>query len=100
MDFTVVVGGYLLGLRREMLPVYALGAVVGLLKNWVPAVGIVALSVGLGLMLAHSPERVLTASLIVVLLVLRQMPWAITNALKRRQRPGWPSAWHCRVSPC
>lgn len=79
---------------REMLPAYALGAVVGLWKKWVPAVGIVALPVGLGLMLAHSvdPERVLIALSIVVLLVLRQVPWVVTNLLKRGQRPGWPPA--------
>jgi hypothetical protein len=45
-------------------------------------------------MLAHSvdPERVLIALSIAVLLVLRQVPWVVTNLLKRGQRPGWPPA--------
>lgn len=70
---------------REMLPAYLVGVLCGLRKRWVPAIGVVGFPLGLSLMYFRSvPLLTVIASVAVMLLVgVRQIPWFITNVVRR-----------------
>lgn len=71
---------------RDMLPAYLVGALFALQKRWVPAIGVAAFPLGLLLMhIRRAEPLVLITSLTVMLLVaIRQIPWFVTNVIKRR----------------
>ncbi len=70
----------------EIWPAYILGILIAYWRKWAPAIGIVAFPVGLTLMLARSVDSsIVLAGLCVVLVVLlRQVPWLVSRAKRNR----------------
>lgn len=75
---------------REMLLALALGVVVAFWRKWVPLIGIVAFLVGLALMLlsrAGTP-RVVAAICVMLVVLVKQVPWARANLGKKQGGQG------------
>lgn len=74
----------------QMLPAYALGALIAWWRRWVPMVGIVAFPLGLALMTRAQlpPERVQAALAVMLAVAARQVPWALGRLrLQKQARP-------------
>ena len=68
-----------------MLPAYLFGILAAYRKKWAPMAGVVAFPVGMALMFIRSVDRqrILTALCVMLVVLLRQVPWLVEKMGER-----------------